>query len=265
MYIRENRTYSKKTQSEYTKYQLVESYRSPSGPRQRVITTFLDFDLPKSSWKAVAHSFEQRILGKDSLFEEDPKIKAYVDEAYSRYLVDQDAAKETRERKDDADTKAIDLNTISHSESRSLGPELVANWAYESLAMDKVLTNAGISDKERKIAKAVILARLVSPGSDAKTYRYISESSAISELVGIELAHFNKDQVYKIADSLIDAKTEIEKGLVGSQRRLLGPSDSILLYDLTNTYFEGSARSNLESTDRPCFELHRSKETVVRS
>ena len=87
MYIRENRTYSKKTQSEYTKYQLVESYRSPSGPRQRVITTFLDFDLPKSSWKAVAHSFEQRILGKDSLFEEDPKIKAYVDEAYSRYLL----------------------------------------------------------------------------------------------------------------------------------------------------------------------------------
>jgi len=244
VYIRENRTYSKKTQSEYTKYQLVESYRSPSGPRQRVITTFLDFDLPKSSWKAVAHSFEQRILGKDSLFEEDPKIKAYVDEAYSRYLVDQEAAKETQERKDDADTKAIDLNTISHSESRSLGPELVANWAYESLAVDKVLTNAGISDKERMIAKAVILARLVSPGSDAKTYRYICESSAISELVGIELAHFNKDQVYKIADSLIDAKTEIEKGLVGSQRRLLGPSDSILLYDLTNTYFEGSARSN---------------------
>ena len=30
--------------------------------------------------------------------------------------------------------------------------------------------------------------RLVSPGSDAKTYRYICESSAISELVGIELA-----------------------------------------------------------------------------
>ncbi len=142
-----------------------------------MITTFLDFDLPKSSWKAVAHSFEQRILGKDSLFEEDPKIKAYVDEAYSRYLVDQDAAKETQERKDDADTKSIDLNTISHSESRSLGPELVANWAYESLAMDKVLTNAGIGDKERMIAKAVILARLVSPGSDAKTYRYISESS----------------------------------------------------------------------------------------
>ena len=106
-----------------------------------------------------------------------------------------------------------------------------------------MLTNAGIGDKERMIAKAVILARLVSPGSDAKTYRYISESSAISELVGIELAHFNKDQVYKIADSLIEAKTELEKGLVGSQRRLLGPSDSILLYDLTNTYFEGSASS----------------------
>ena len=53
MFIRENRTYSKKTESEYVKYQLVESYRSSNGPRQRVITTFLDFDLPKSMWKAV--------------------------------------------------------------------------------------------------------------------------------------------------------------------------------------------------------------------
>ena len=110
--------------------------------------------------------------------------------------------------------------------------------------MDKVLRNAGIGDKERIIAKAVILARLVSPGSDAKTYRYIRDSSAISELVGIELSGFNKDQVYRCADSLIDAKAKIEKGLVSSQKRLLGPSDSILLYDLTNTYFEGSAKSN---------------------
>ena len=223
MFIRENRTYSKKTESEYVKYQLVESYRSSNGPRQRVITTFLDFDLPKSMWKAVAHSFEQRMLGRESIFEEDKRIKAYVDEAYSRYLVDQESAKETKERKDEQDTKTIDLNTISHSESRSLGPELVANWAYESLEVDKVLRNAGIGDKERIIAKAVILARLVSPGSDAKTYRYIRESSAISELVGIELSGFNKDQVYRCADSLIDAKAKIEKGLVSSQKRLLGP------------------------------------------
>ena len=244
MFIRENRTYSEKTKSEYVKYQLVESYRSSNGPRQRVITTFLDFDLPKSMWKAVAHSFEQRMLGRESIFEEDKRIKAYVDEAYSRYLVDQESAKETKKRKDEQDTKTIDLNTISHSESRSLGPELVANWAYESLEVDKVLRNAGIGDKERIIAKAVILARLVSPGSDAKTYRYIRDSSAISELVGIELSGFNKDQVYRCADSLIDAKAKIEKGLVSSQKRLLGPSDSILLYDLTNTYFEGSAKSN---------------------
>ena len=50
---------------------------------------------------------------------------------------------------------------------------------------------------------------------------YVCESSAISELVGIELARFNKDQVYKIADSLIDAKTEIEKGHI---TRVEGPS-----------------------------------------
>ncbi len=77
MYIRENKTFSKKTQSEYIKYQLVESYRSRSGPRQRVITTFVDFDMPKSAWKAVAHSFEQWTLGKVSLFEKLlPQIRA---------------------------------------------------------------------------------------------------------------------------------------------------------------------------------------------
>jgi hypothetical protein len=64
---------------------------------------------------------------------------------------------------------------LSLSDTRSLGLELVASWAYESLEVDKALRNAGI------------LARLVSPGSDAKTYRYVREPSAISELVGIEL------------------------------------------------------------------------------
>ena len=50
MFIRETPTVNKKTGAAYSKYQLVESYRSEKGPRQRIVMTLTDLELDKAHW-----------------------------------------------------------------------------------------------------------------------------------------------------------------------------------------------------------------------
>ncbi len=70
MYIRAVDTKTK-TGKTYTKYQLIESYRSEKGPRQRIILTLSDFDLAKPLWPALARAVSERLSGVESIFAED--------------------------------------------------------------------------------------------------------------------------------------------------------------------------------------------------
>ncbi len=49
-----------------------------------------------------------------------------------------------------------------------------------------------------------------------------------------------KDQVYQIADAIFANKHELEAGLIESISTLLPSEETLVLVDLTNTYFEGN-------------------------
>jgi hypothetical protein len=50
--------------------------------------------------------------------------------------------------------------------------------------------------------------------------------------------------MYTISDQLIKNKEAIEKYLYLQEKSLFGFQETITLYDLTNTYFEGSGKTN---------------------
>ncbi len=244
MYIRETTTANKKTGETYTKYQLVESYRSENGPRQRIIMTLTELDLEKKHWPALANAIAQRLSGTESLFEKDPLIARYVDLAMTKYDFRSDAKGAVVQREQNADYKTIDLSTATTASNRSLGPEIVASSFYESLGFGEILAGAGISDKDCAVAKAVILARLIHPGSDLGTHKWIQNVSSLSEFTGIEVSKFHKDKVYEIADVLYVNKDKIERGLYQSASKLFPTTKRLFLFDLTNAYFEGNAKAN---------------------
>nr|WP_268749143.1 transposase [Acidithrix ferrooxidans] len=88
------------------------------------------------------------------------------------------------------------------------------------------------------------MARLIHPGSDRKTYSYINSNSSLPEICGIDLSKFHKDKVYAIADKLYDAKGVIEPALYRASSDLFRTNTRLFLFDLTNTYFEGSTKGN---------------------
>ena len=89
--------------------------------------------------------------------------------------------------------------------------------------------------RERDLATAMIVARILEPGSKLATGRALHRDTAhstLGELLGVEDA--NTDELYAAMDWLLARQGRIEKALAA--RHLNG---TLVLYDVTSTYFEG--------------------------
>lgn len=255
MFIREIVTINKTTQKKYTKHVLVESVRTPKGPRQRTVMPLGSLELPKSKWKALAACLERKLSGQASLFAEDAAIEDIALRTIDQYRVVEQKQAEKEDRKEGQQFKTIDLNSMSTTCSRSLGPELVVHNTWDSLNMDSILTQCGLSPKERALAEAVVACRLIEPGSDLSSWGWLRERTALPEIMQVNLQGIGKDAVYEIADRLLLSKQKIEDALYREeQRQFFSDAPSIFLYDLTNTYFEG------ECADNPLGKRSKSKE-----
>ena len=76
MFIRESKTKNKKTGEVYIKHQLVESYRTDKGPRQRVVLNLGRVDIGRKDWRRLAFELENRLSGQASLIKDGPIEKA---------------------------------------------------------------------------------------------------------------------------------------------------------------------------------------------
>jgi len=240
MFIRASKTKNKKTGEVYTKHQLVESYRSHKGPRQRVILNLGRVDIPKKDWRRLAFELENRLSGQASLIND-----AAIEKEASEILKNYDFYK-IRKKKEacPADWLKIDLEKLSTSNNRSLGPELAADYAWNVLCMDSILKEAGMERQQINIGKAIIFAKLISPSSELSGLKWIKERSSCAEIIDNNLIHLKKDPVYEIGDVLYFLKDKIEAKLKEKETTIFETDTTLYLYDLTNTYFEGTCKAN---------------------
>ena len=201
-------------------------------------------DIDRSQWKKLAHILAMRVAGSESLFETDSKLKEIADEALTNFSFIQATKSENQEITANAEFLNIDVSCVAASEVRTLGPELIATSFYDRLGLAEQLSRLGFDETEAATAKAVICARLVAPGSDLATHRWLRTNSAISELVGHDFSGVGKDAIYEIADALFDNKNQIESYLVTKENELYPSNKRLFLFDLTNAYFEGRTIGN---------------------
>jgi hypothetical protein len=86
--------------------------------------------------------------------------------------------------------------------------------------------------RERNFALAMIAARVLDPRSKLATVRSLAQSTLGDEL---RVREADEDDLYEAMDWLLARQERIEKGLA---RRHVSEG-SLILYDLTSTYFEG--------------------------
>lgn len=244
MYIREKITKHKQTKKEYIKHQLVESVRTPKGPRQRIVMELGTLSIPRSEWKRLAALLESRLAGQPSLFEDEATLSKIADAAMENYRFLETKEQEQQTRKEHRELVTVDLQSVATAQSRSLGPELVAHTIWERLGWDSILNSCGLTSTEQALAKAVIIGRLLEPSNDLATWRWLRNKTALLEMLPVNLSEVGKDAVYEIADTLWEHRTKLESSLRSKEMKLFPHETTLFLYDLTNTYFEGSGKNN---------------------
>ena len=244
MFIRETTTKNKKTKTIYKTLKLVENYHTEKGSRQRVIMSLGALDLPKKRRRELAALLEARISGQKSFLEEDKEIAVIADEALRHNHFVKTQRKEIIVNDENTDMQLVDLNSVSNSFYRSLGAELIAHTFWEKLDFDLILKNCGLDPKQISLAKAVILGRLLRPQSELGTWRWFHHNTSLIEMTHKDLSSVGKDLFYEIGDELFANKQKIEQALFSKEKSEFLLEKRIFLYDLTNTYFEGSAKGN---------------------
>jgi transposase len=102
------------------------------------------------------------------------------------------------------------------------------------LGLDREL--ASERSRERDLIVAMIVARIVEPASKLATARGLGEDAPLGALVeALGLGEIDEEQLYRAMDWLFVQQAAIEQRLA---RRHLHDG-SLVLYDVTSTYFEG--------------------------
>ena len=88
------------------------------------------------------------------------------------------------------------------------------------------------------VLKALVIYRLLDPGSEWRLHRQWYEASAVGDLLGEDFALVQIDKLYRCLDRLLVHKQAFFTALTARWQSLFGVSFEVLLYDLTSTYFE---------------------------
>jgi len=248
MYIKKTLKKDPKNQKTYAAFHLVESTRTDRGPRQRVLLYMgSELNLPEEQHKLLAQCIDDIIKNVQVLFpypEEVEKLAQVYASQIIRRLSEKDTPSKSQERKQAPEFVNIDVNTIEQSEPRSVGGEHLMLEMANQLNIPKLLEKLGFSTKDAAVAIGSIIARALHPSSEREAYRWLCNSSGLGELLKFDFKKISLDKLYRISDKLLSHKDELETSLEETEKRFHGYKSTVALYDLTNTYMEGQAKTN---------------------
>jgi len=230
MYLR--RTTRRVGGKTYHNYLLVESVTTPKGPRQRVICS-LGALAPglKAEWLGTARRLHAALAGQTTLLPD-----ARVDALAAR-------ARPPRRAPAAGTGVTIDPEGVTFEEEREAGPVHVGHQMWRLLRLDTILAGAGLSARAQLLTEVMTLNRLVSPASEHAMPDWIRRT-ALADILGTDFSTLSDEALYRNLDRLHPQRAAIEQALAARERTLFNLEDTLYLYDLTSTYFEGQCPHN---------------------
>ena len=241
MYIRRTQNQKKKTGGHYYTYRLVESQRLGPKVHQRTLLNLgTDFSLEKEQWPVLTKRVQEILAGQRSMLEIGCEIDKMAQNYAARIL-------EKQQDEDDGgnvDYREVNVNSLEMSRPRSIGCEHVTLEALRLLGLDSKLEELGFTGPQVNLAIGTIVGRACHPASERETHRWLQNQSGLGELVDYNFEESNLYKMYQVSDQLLKKKSAIEDHLYQRERNLFSLQETITLYDLTNTYFEGNCLGN---------------------
>ncbi len=246
MFIKRFSKTIKSTGEQKVFYRLVESYRFDNSVRHQTILhlgaleELPDIEQKRNLAIRINDLVRQSHTGEQDLFKPSDKVVEALAPKYFQQIKD-------KERLDIAagkDYHRVDTDSIKNKNVREAGAEWLCMQALEQLHISSFLETKEWNLRQIQLALTHIISRAVYPASELRTSRWIKENSAVCELTGYPMESITKDKLYQISHRLYEVKEGLEKYLSTRTNELFDLDDKIIIYDLTNTYFEGSMRSS---------------------
>jgi hypothetical protein len=248
MFIRRTTIKSRETGERYFTHRLVESVRTAQGVRQHTVLNLgRHFEVPRSQWAALAQRIEALLQGQLDLIADglEPCWEAMAQQYAARIVSRRgETVAEPKEAMGDTDYQRVDLATLEVLRPRSVGAEHVALAAAEQLGLEAKLAALGLNRHQVAAALGLIVGRMVFPASELATHQWLQQRSGLGELLGYDFGSLDLNRLYRASDRLLAHREALETHLYGQERDLFSLHETITLYDLTNTFFEGTASAN---------------------
>lgn len=235
MYIRKStRTYKGKT---YINHLLVESVQTAKGPRQHTICSLGSLEpAPAEDWLGLAHKLQSALQGQEPLSGSSTKIQEWVEKARNK--------KKNPVRSDgDRSTVTVEPDKVQVEQAREAGPAHVGHQLWSQLGMNRILQEAGLSSRACRLTEVMTLNRLICPSSEHAMPDWIRRT-ALGDILREDFSELEDEALYRNLDRLHPNRERIERELAEREKTIFNLDDTVYLYDLTSTYFEGSATAN---------------------
>jgi len=255
MYIRQTKTNNSATGEAYYSHRLVRSQRINGKVRQVTLLNLgRHFPHQREDWPLLCARIEQLIEGVvDLLPIECPAELERVAQRIVGQLVKRSPVTETEDDSKDATSPpvikssaydSVDIDSLTLNLPRSVGIEHVALHAMKQLDFPNKLSELGINSTQCSAIIGNIIGRMAQPASELATWHWLQDQSALGELLDVDFEALSHMSLYRGSDALMRKRDEIETHIFGAVKDLFSLDQTITLYDLTNTYFEGSAENN---------------------
>jgi transposase len=219
--------YRNKDGKGHSYWSLVETVRTPDGPRQRTLCYLGELNSSaQARWLKTIEVFnEQGEAEQLKLFPAQVEPPA-----------------------DDPRVARVLLNKVRLERTRQLGSCWLGLQLWKRLELDQFFQGA-VDDGDTevpwsRVAAVLAINRLCAPGSELAIEERWYPSTALDDLLGIAEGRINDTRLYRCLDRILPYKTKLEQHLKQRYGELFGAEFDVLLYDLTSTYVEGAAEKN---------------------
>src|SRR6202167_6011727 len=212
---------------EHTYWSLVETVRTPDGPRQKTLCYLGELNSSaQTRWVRAVEVFNEQ------------------GEAQQLKLFPSHVAPP----EDDPQVARVLLNKVRLERTRQFGACFLGLELWKRLELDRFFEQAIDSEQVdvpwSRVAALLAINRLCAPGSELAIEQRWYPSTALDDLLQIEEGKINDTRLYRCLDRILPHKTKLERHLKDRYGELFGAEFDVLLYDLTSTYVEGAAENN---------------------
>jgi transposase len=225
MFLRPN--HRGKDGKNHTYWSLVETVRTPDGPRQKTLCYLGELN----------GSAQARWLRSIEVFNEQGEV-----EQLKLF------PSNVEPPPDDPQVARVLMNKVRLERTRQFGACYLGLELWRRLQLDRFFEQVVDDDPAdvpwSRVVALLAINRLCAPGSELAVEQRWYPSTALDDLLSIGEGKINDTRLYRCLDRILPHKTKLERHLKDRYGALFEAAFDVLLYDLTSTYVEGAAEKN---------------------